>query len=400
MDSWPTAEFADLLATPLRSGINAPSRVRGSGVKLVNMGELFAHDRIGDLPMELAPLPGDDPERYLLREGDLLFARQSLKLEGAGRCCLVLSSQEPRSWEGHIIRARLDPTTSVGDFYYYWFRSPAGRAAITSIVEQVAAAGIRGSDLARLRVPQPPLEYQREVAGLLSSFDKKIESNRRLADLAWEYAAAEWRAVSVHCNRAVRLGDVTEINPVKIKPAEPTRRVEYIDIASVSTRKVDSTLVTTWSEAPGRARRGVRDGDLIFSTVRPNRRSLALLIDPPDDCVVSTGFAVIRAGEQVGPSTVAAIADSLAFSEYLTSMTEGSAYPAVSPAAMAAYVVALPPADVIRGYEDRTMPLRRRAAQADLESSLLAQLRDTLLLALMSGRLRVPMVEELVEAAT
>ncbi|MEO7556278.1 MAG: restriction endonuclease subunit S, partial [Acidimicrobiales bacterium] len=200
--------------------------------------------------------------------------------------------------------------------------------------------------------------------------------------------------------RTVRLGDVTDINPVKVKPAEPTGRVEYIDIASVSTRRVDSTLVTTWSEAPGRARRGVRDGDVIFSTVRPNRRSFALLVAPSAECVVSTGFAVIRAGEEIGTSAVAAIADSLDFSDYLTSMTEGSAYPAVSAAAVAAYNVALPPAEVIRDYEDRTMPLRRRAAQADLESSLLAELRDALLPELLSGRLRVPVAAELVEAAT
>ncbi len=173
-------EFGELLEEPLRNGLTRPTRVRGAGIKMVNMGELFAYPRIGDIQMDRVPLSGEEAIKYLLRPGDLLFARQSLVLEGAGKCSIFLGSSAPVTFEGHIIRARLNNKIANPKYYFYYFNSPSGRAAITSIVEQVAAAGIRGSDLARLRVPNPPLPKQRAIAHILGALDDKIELNNRM----------------------------------------------------------------------------------------------------------------------------------------------------------------------------------------------------------------------------
>ena len=74
---------------------------------MVNMRELFAFDRIADQEMELAPLTEKEQGEYLLEAGDLLFARQSLVREGAGRVVYVEPGPS-RTWEGHLIRVRLD----------------------------------------------------------------------------------------------------------------------------------------------------------------------------------------------------------------------------------------------------------------------------------------------------
>lgn len=52
---------------------------------MVNMGELFAYPRLRNAPMDRVPLSRAEAERFLLNEGDLLFARQSLVLEGAAK---------------------------------------------------------------------------------------------------------------------------------------------------------------------------------------------------------------------------------------------------------------------------------------------------------------------------
>ena len=51
-----TIRFGDLYAVDSRNGLTKPSKIRGSGYKMINMGELFANDRIYDIPMELVPL--------------------------------------------------------------------------------------------------------------------------------------------------------------------------------------------------------------------------------------------------------------------------------------------------------------------------------------------------------
>lgn len=46
MVKWPVTTFEKLYEIPSRNGLSKPSRVRGSGYKMINMGELFANDRI------------------------------------------------------------------------------------------------------------------------------------------------------------------------------------------------------------------------------------------------------------------------------------------------------------------------------------------------------------------
>lgn len=172
--------FADLFELPLRNGLTRPKAVRGEGTKMINMGEVFAHRRIRNLEMDRVPL--DDTERKinLLRAGDLLFARQSLVLSGAGKCCLFQGDEEDVTFESHIIRCRLNERVADPAFYFYLFQSQGGRSLIESIVEQVAAAGIRGSDLGRLNVPVPPLAEQQSIAAILGTLDDKIELNLRM----------------------------------------------------------------------------------------------------------------------------------------------------------------------------------------------------------------------------
>ena len=172
--------FGDLFSLPLRNGLTRPKRVRGAGVRMVNMGEIFAHSRIGDIRMDRVPLSDSESERFLLEEGDLLFARQSLVFSGAGKCSLFVGASEPVTFESHLIRARLDNATADPMFYFYFFQSQAGRHVMETIVEQVAAAGIRGSDLARLPVPIPQVSEQKAIAHILGTLDDKIELNRKM----------------------------------------------------------------------------------------------------------------------------------------------------------------------------------------------------------------------------
>lgn len=177
-DSW--VKFSTLFKIPLRNGLTKPSKIRGEGFKMVNMGELFAYSRISDIPMERVPLSTKEISTYLLKEGDLLFARQSLTVQGAGKCSIVLHLGEPTTYEGHLIRVRLDSQKCNPLYYYYFFNSPIGRLQVETIIEQVAAAGIRASDLANLRVPFPLLDEQNEIANLLNQFDDKIDINNRM----------------------------------------------------------------------------------------------------------------------------------------------------------------------------------------------------------------------------
>ena len=183
--NWGKKRFGDLYAVESRNGLTKPSKVRGSGYKMINMGELFAYDRIYDIPMERVPLSDSEKINAKIEAGDLLFARQSLVLEGAGKCSIVMAVSPLTVFESHLIRVRLSEYANPL-FYYYYFHSPL--SPVKTIVSQCAQAGIRGSDLQELEVPFPSKKIQDRIAVVLSAFDDLIENNQKQIKLLEEAA--------------------------------------------------------------------------------------------------------------------------------------------------------------------------------------------------------------------
>lgn len=184
--NWESIRFGNLYSEDSRNGLTKPSKVRGSGYKMINMGELFANDRIFDIPMELVPLKENEKKNAKIEIGDLLFARQSLVLEGAGKCSIVMDASPLTVFESHLIRVRLNREMANPLFYYYYFKSPF--SPISTIVSQCAQAGIRGSDLQELTVALPPLPMQLQIAEYLSKYDELIENNQKQIKLLEEAA--------------------------------------------------------------------------------------------------------------------------------------------------------------------------------------------------------------------
>ncbi len=174
---WDIKVLLDVLLEKPRNGLYKPRNFHGKGTKMVNMGELFAYDKIGDSDMELVELTDSEKERFLLKNGDLVFARRSLIASGAGKCSLIVGSIE-RSFESSIIRARPNPSKANSEFLYYFFSSSVGKHLLGSILRQVAVAGVTGSDLMNLKIPLPPLKEQNRIAETLAVLDEKIALNQ------------------------------------------------------------------------------------------------------------------------------------------------------------------------------------------------------------------------------
>ncbi len=188
---WERVPFEDLYAIPSRNGLNRPQKVRGSGYKMINMGELFEFNHIGDIEMERVQLNDRELNNMCVQEGDLLFARQSLVLAGAGKVSIIRKVSEETTFESHIIRVRLNKEKADPYFYYYFFKSPY--SGISSIVQQCAQAGIKGSNLQKLLMPLPPIETQKKISSILLHYDDLIENNRRRIQLLEQSARLLYR---------------------------------------------------------------------------------------------------------------------------------------------------------------------------------------------------------------
>jgi len=87
---------------------------------------------------------------------------------------------------------------------------------------------------------------------------------------------------------------------VKTKQHDPRKApdeiFQHIDVSSVSNEsfKIIKVTPTIGSEAPSRARKEVKTNDVLFATVRPTLKRIALVPSELNDAVASTGYCVLR----------------------------------------------------------------------------------------------------------
>lgn len=194
MGDWKEVKLKNLLLIPIRNGLTKPSAIRGKGVKMIGMKEIFAMDQIRSIDMDRVPVNKKEFESSFIQVEDLLFARQSLSLEGAGKCSIVVSVKEPTVFESHLIRLRIDKTKANPYYIYYYFKSSLGKNQIKTLVQQVAAAGIRGKELVELTILLPSITEQIRIASILKSLDDKIECNRRINENLEQQALALFKS--------------------------------------------------------------------------------------------------------------------------------------------------------------------------------------------------------------
>ena len=141
------------------------------------------------------------------------------------------------------------------------------------------------------------------------------------------------------------LSDLASIDNKSLKNnTDPDYRFRYIDIASVKTAKVDiPTEYVSFGESPSRARKCVRKGDVLMSTVRPNLKGFAYFDVQGDDFVVSTGFAVLTANKMSDSNFLYQSILSDNVTRQIESLVAGSNYPAISSANVKSLEVLAPP---------------------------------------------------------
>lgn len=147
----------------------------------------------------------------------------------------------------------------------------------------------------------------------------------------------------------------TTNDEVLTESTTPNYEFRYVDIGSVTLQNgIEQYQSFSFENAPSRARRIVRAGDVIVSTVRTYLKAVASIHDDKD-VIVSTGFAVIRPKEVDSRFLAYSLANHY-FVEMVSSRSTGVSYPAINASAMVNIKNVLPPNDIqkcIADYLDR-----------------------------------------------
>jgi type I restriction enzyme S subunit len=171
--SWEVRQFGEVAA--FKNGINFTSAQKGDNgiltVDVLNMygdGTAVVLDKVYRV---CKPINQD----YHLKNGDLLFVRSSVKLEGVGWTCMFSPVREPVTFCGFVIRARLfNPTATRPTFLTHYFRTDRARRTLISGGAKVAITNINQGLLQNILFPCPSPEEQDEIADAIDKIDRKI----------------------------------------------------------------------------------------------------------------------------------------------------------------------------------------------------------------------------------
>ena len=324
------------------------------------------------------------------RANDLLFSYETRLGEAA------LMPSGLRACLGRrmgLIRPNVDVVDPL--YLLYFWLSPTFQELIAQrAVHGATVDRILLSELGNWPIELPPLETQRAIAEVLGALDDKIAANHHLSQVIDDLASSLFQKRFKHAPSAP-LTSIAKVNTTSISP-QSEGEFRYLDISLVGNGTSESPTLTTWAEAPSRARRGVPAGSTIWSTVRPNRRSHCLILDEDPILVASTGFAVLTPSE-CGPAFLYETTKQKSFQDYLESVAEGSAYPAVRSSEFAKAPVTSATKEERNAFEEEAGPLRALQASLERENQVLASTRDELLPLLMSGRITVGAASSRVE---
>lgn len=186
----------------------------------------------------------------------------------------------------------------------------------------------------------------------------------------------------------IRLKYVATLNSEALgEDTDPDYELQYIDIGNVdSSGHVHEVASYRFADAPSRARRRVRHGDVIVSCVRTYLQAIAPIESPPDNLIVSTGFAVVRPLE--GRLRAGFCKYALREPRFLAEVERrsvGVSYPAINSSDLAAIPIPVPPHDVqhrVERFLDReTARLDALVAAKQRVLALLAEKRKAIIAA-------------------
>lgn len=188
MEEYKLSDIAEVRTGPFGSQLHNEDYV-STGTPIVTV-EHLGNRRFSKQNL---PLVSDDDKKrlskYLLQEGDIVFSR----VGSVDRCSYVTSAENDWLFSGRCLRVRCGNNCHPL-FLYYYFCKESVKQYIKSIAVGATMPSINTKLMAEIPILLPKLEEQRCIANILSSFDDKIELNRRINDNLEQQAQALFKS--------------------------------------------------------------------------------------------------------------------------------------------------------------------------------------------------------------
>ncbi len=227
------------------------------------------------------------------------------------------------------------------DYHYLYYQLLLRKEKVRKYAQQGTQANLNSEIVRNFLIPFPIFEEQHAIAaalsnadGLIGALDALIAKKRDMKQAAMQQLLTgrtrlpgfegEWEEK--------RLGDLAEIDPENLSNSTNLDYCfNYISLEQVDNGRLIGYSEEVFRSSPSRARRKLKKGDVLMSTVRPNLMSHLLYVNQVNNAVCSTGFAVIRARKGLSePGFLYNHLFSYVVNNQVEKIIAGSNYPAIN----------------------------------------------------------------------
>lgn len=374
------------------------------------------------VPMEKVPAGGRTECAFELRKksaiasgtyfeaGDILLSKITPSFENGKQGMAINLPGTYGYGSTELIPLQAQTDQAINLYLFYLLLNHQVRDYLSSKMEgSTGRKRVPEQALMDLRIPVASRPEQEKIAAVLWKMQQAIAIQDRLIAATRDLKASALQRLFTHGLRGEPLKD-TEIGPVPtswdIAPLgtltvpsdvvnvreEADRTIRYIDVSAVSreTLSVTDTVSYVLREAPGRARKRVLKGDVIFATVRPTLLRVARIGETLNNEVCSTAFCVLRDRDpKLRGGYIFYVVQRREFIEQLARIEKGASYPAVTDRQVKDQLIPIPSPEERQSIAAQLEVVDRKLTHHQKKRAALSDLFQTLLHNLMTADIRV-----------
>ena len=281
-----------------------------------------------------------------------------------------------------------------------WFKRPEFDREAAFI----AVGGVRGSmpweEFVKMKLPVPAIEEQKKIVKAYQTITDRIALKQKINDNLLSQAQTYFSLIFSDKDvekplpqgwKVAKVGDYCVENVANLSKTDTFETILYLDTGSITSNYIvelqELNLLT--DEIPSRAKRKATHGDIVYSTVRPNLRHYGLLQNPPENLIVSTGFAVLHnKGSKVTNDFLFMWLTNESILDYLQAIAENSVstYPSLNVSDLMNVKIIVPDTEVLERITHFLTSIFTAISENNQQIQMLTKSLDTLLPRLLSRR--------------
>ncbi|CUO73736.1 restriction endonuclease subunit S [Intestinibacter bartlettii] len=308
-----------------------------------------------------------------------------------------------------------NPQVAHNEFIYY--RMKLAKEELESVAGGSTFKEVSGKVMKEFKIKLPSIEQQKRIASILSSLDDKIELNNEMNKTLEEMAQSIFKRWFVDFEfpnedgqpykssggemveselamipKGWEVKSLDEIlDSISIKHKFPNEKIIFLNTSDILDGEVLHNNYSDVSSLPGQAKKSIQKGDILYSEIRPKNKRYTFIDFDADEYVVSTKLMVLRTKNKFNSSMMYFYLSNESTVNYLQTIAEGRSgtFPQITFNELKKLKICMPTNDTIVELGKFFENILKTINNNKKEAKQLKEMRDILLLKLMSGEIRV-----------